>query len=182
MAIYPTWTRFTKLWKTIIYPVIRQNVNIEYLDKPTTDEEYEISTKDTIDDTKLSSIINQIQDDLISKGYDVTDWHGDDEDCDLTINGKDRYAPQIDISLFTSELDNDEILHGWDDSRFAENWNDPQDDFGFNLSYSKWIKDHGIIDNYDNIRKAPKNVQKSYCDWVRSTDYTRLWVRITYVE
>lgn len=182
MAIYPTWQRFTKLWKTAIYPVIKQNINIEYLDKPTTDEEYEISTKDIVDDIKLNDIINQLQNDLISKGYNVTNWHGDNEDCDLTINGKDRYAPQIDISLFTSELDNDEILYGWDDSRFAENWNDPQDDFGFNLSYSKWIKDHNIIDNYDNILKTPKKVQESYCDYIRSTDYTRLWVRIIYVE
>ena len=181
-AIYPTWARYIKMWKQIVYPVIAKNVDVYSWDKPSTDEEYEISTKDIIDEAKLNDIINQLQNDLISKGYDVTDWHGNDEDCDLTINGKDRYAPQIDISLFTSELDNDEILYGWDDSRFAENWNDPQDDFGFNLSYSKWIKDRGITDNYDNIRKAPEEVKKSYCDWVRSTDFTRLWISIIYAE
>jgi len=202
MAIYPTWQRYLKLWKTVIYPVIKQNIDIEYLNKPTTDEDYEISTKDTIDDAKLAGLVDKIKNALLAKDYNVVAvgeitnpykgvWYDEDEDdyeddydsdCDLTIKGKDEYAPQIDISLFTSELDDDEILYGWDDSRFAENWSDPQDDFGFNLSYSKWIKDHNIKDNYENIHKAPKTVQKSYCDWVRSTDYTRLWVRITYVE
>lgn len=203
MSIYPTWTRFTKLWKTVIYPVIRQNVNIEYFDKPTTDEEYEIATKDTIDDAKIANLVDKIKSALLAKDYNVVTageitnpydgiWEDEDDeddyeddydsDYDLIIQGKDRYAPEIDISLFTSELDNDEILYGWDDSRFAENWKDPQDDFGFNLNYSKWIKDHNIIDNYDNILKAPKEVQKSYCDWVRSTDFTRLWVRIIYAE
>jgi len=181
MAIYPTWQRFTKLWKTVIYPVIDRNVDIFYLDQPTVDEEYEVNTKDPIDDTKLNDIINQLQNELISKGYDVTDWRGESDDCDLTINGKDRYAPYIDISLFTSELDDDEILYGWDDSRWAR-WDAPQDDFGFKLEYSQWLKDHGIVDNYENIRKAPKNVQKSYCDWIKSTDDTHLWVRIEYVE
>ena len=181
MAIYPTWQRFTKMWKTIIFPIIKKNINVYSWDQPSNDEEYEITTKDIIDDAKLDNIINQIQEDLISRGYDVTNWAGK-EDSDLTVNGKDTYAPQIDITLFTSELDDDEILYSWDDSRFAENWNDPRDDFGFNLSYSKWIKDHNIKDTYDNILKAPKKVQRSYCDWVRSTDYTRLWIRIDYVE
>lgn len=179
-TIHPTWSRFLKMWKQVVYPVITKNINVYSWDQPSFDEEYEITTTDIVDNAKITSIINQIQEALISRGYNVTNWEGK-EDCDLTINGKDRYAPSIDISISVYELEDDVILD-WDDGRWTTWVDEPQDEFGFKPDYSKWIKEHGIIDTYENIRRAPSDVQESYCDWVRSTDFTRLWITITYVE
>lgn len=181
-TLYPTWNRFLKIWKTIVFPVIKQSVNVVSYDKPTTDEEYEVTTRDNVDAAKIYSILDQIQDVLISKGYDVElDKDAGLDGCDITINGKDRYDPEIGISMYIAELYDDDILYSWDDARWAD-WDEEQDDFGFKLSYSKWIKDNGIVDKYDNILKAPKKVQKSYCEWVRSVDDTRLWISIIYAE
>ena len=177
-TIYPTWNRFTKLWKTVIYPELKRNIDISSWDQPSVDEEYEVSTKDVIDDTKISILLDNLQEALIAKGYDVDYDSYDDE---IVIKGADRYAPEIRISISTFELDDDVILD-WDDSRWTTWVDEPQDDFGFNLRYSEWIKDHGIVDTYENIRRAPDDVQESYCDWIRSTDFTRLWITLTYVE
>lgn len=176
MATNPTWTRFTKMWKTIVYPVIEKNIEVEHVDHYTFDEEYEVVTKADIDTNLIYNLINQIQAALETKGYVVSNWKNK-----LTIEGRDEYDPIIDISIYEIEYDDDVYLYDWDDTRWAD-WDEPKDEFGFNLSYSTWIKEHGIKDTYDDIGKAPKNVQKSYCEYCRATDYNRLGVSIIYAE
>lgn len=177
MALYPTWERYLKLWKTVIRPVVQQNINVEYIDSATPDEEYDISTKDIIDDSLISNLSNQISEALLAKGY-IASF---DKDWNIIINGKDDWAPYIEINIFSYVEDDDTILYGGDDYRAAA-WGEPQDDFGFNLEYSNWIKERGLVDTYDDIRKAPKEIQKAYCDYCRAIDYNRLCIRITYVE
>lgn len=177
MAIYPTWSRFTKMWKNIVYPVIKKNLNIKYVDHYTSDEEYEIATLDKLNTEVIRNLVNQIQIALESKEYIVDNW-----ETKLTIKGKDYYDPIIEISLYEIEYEDEMYLYEWDDTRWAIYSNEPQDENGFTLSYSNWIKEHGIKDTYEDIRKAPKNVQDSYCEYCRATECSRLGVDIIYAE
>ena len=176
MALYPTWTRFTKMWKNIVYPVLKNNINIEYVDHYTSNEEYEIATNDDISTNVIYNLVNQIQVALETRGYIVTNWKNK-----LTIEGKGRYDPIIDISLYEVECEDYSYLYDWDDTRWAD-WNEPKDEFGFTLKYSNWIKERGIKDTYENIGKAPKKVQKSYCEYCRANEYNRLGIDIIYAE
>jgi hypothetical protein len=177
MALYPTWQRYLKLWKTVIRPIVKQNINVEYIESATPDEEYDISTKDTINNSLISNLSNQIFDALLAKDYSPSF----DKDWNIIINGKDDWAPYIEINIFSYVDDDDTILYGGDDLRGAA-WGEPQDDFGFNLKYSTWMKERGLVDNYDNIRKAPKEIQKAYCDYCRAIDFNHLCIRLDYVE
>lgn len=173
MAIYPTWNRFLKLWKTVIYPTIKQNVNVVSYDAPTPDEDYIITIDRTVDEALIINLIDKIKVALESTGYDVDKWRRKD-DADLTIQGKNRdyWAPCIDISLFKDTLEDDEIL-SWDDDR----WNDAGT--AFQESYVQWLADNNAVDKYDSIWDAPRKIQKLYCNWVRSRDENnRFSVRI----
>ena len=173
MAIYPTWQRYTKLWKTVILPDLRKYLHILSIEKYTHEEEYLLTIKEDITDQLIDNVINQIKYSLESKDYIVDKWQRSDE-SDLSIQGKDNdmWAPSIEIAVFEDELYDDEILE-WDDAR----WNDAGDDF--EASYKSWISDLGLVDKYESIWDAPKKVQRAYCDWVRANNTdNKLWVRI----
>ena len=102
---YPTWSRFINLWKTVILPVIKRNINIYSWDRLSEAEEYEITTEDTIDDIVLSNILDQIEDGLFAEGYVLSDENSGLYGCDLTIEGENSYSPKIGISVYIIEED-----------------------------------------------------------------------------
>lgn len=173
MAIYPTWNRFLKLWKTTIYPTLKQNVHIISYDKISVDEDYVITIKEPVNEALLCDIIDKIKYVLEAKGYEVDKWDRSD-DCDLTIQGKNRdlWAPSIDISIFEDDPDDDVIME-WEDER----WNDSGT--GFREDYLQWIADNNAVDNYENIWDAPNKIRKLYCEWVKANiNDNKFWVRI----
>lgn len=177
MAIYPTWNRFLKLWKTIIYPTIKQNVKVIGSERVTHDEEYLLTIDRPVDEALIIELIDKIKYALEAAGYEVDKWDRND-DSDLTIQGKnhDLWAPCVDISLYEYTLEDDLILD-WDDER----WNNAGTDF--QESYKQWLIDNNAKDNYENIWDAPRKIQKLYCEWVRSQDEgNRFYVDITPVN
>lgn len=173
MAIYPTWNRFLNLWKTVVYPVIKQNVHVIGYEQVTSDENFVITIEEPISEDLLCDIIDKIKYALEAKGYTVDKWDRH-EDCDLTIQGKNRdlWEPCIDISVFEDELD-DSLIMEWDDER----WNDAGT--GFREDYLQWLADNNVTDKYEDLWKAPRKVRELYCEWVRanSTD-NKFWVHI----
>lgn len=164
---YPTWNVFTKLWKSTILPVIKQTVDIDRIDKFTTDENYLVATTEPVDGELINRVLDNIQVALENNNFDVIRYNDPNSECDISIEGKDRnsYAPGICINVYPEELDNDDILQ-WDDARW--NSNDIMDD-SFKPSYQAWLDNLGLVDNnYDGILKAPRDIQEAYCDWFRA--------------
>lgn len=160
MALYPTWSRFLKLWKSIIYPVIKETVNVEYCSK-LYGEVYNVDVYDKLTEADSEFLISQIQSALVSKGYEVALDHDDNSDLTILSKDDDMWAPYICINIDIYEYDDDEILE-MDDQRF-NGWD-------FNPDYIDFISARGLSDNYDNIRKAPEELKIAYCDWVRHAD------------
>jgi hypothetical protein len=169
MAIYPTYQRFLKLWKSVIFPVIKKNVPVfSYFH--VCDETYTVDINTELTQYDMEALISVIQSALIAKGYEVEPNY--DYNATLTILSKDRdtFAPCIDLNINFFEYEDDEILE-MDDQRFK--------DWDFNSDYIDFISARGLSDNYDNIRKAPTKLKKAYCDWVRESDnMSHLWVEI----
>lgn len=159
---YPTWNIFTNLWKSTIFPCIKHAVSVTSVYK-TYDENRIITIEQPITDQLLDSIVANIKQALLDKNFDVTQ---DDDRWHLIIEGKNRdlYAPSIEISVYDNELDDSEILE-WDDARWAS---DIITDNAFKPSYQEWLDSRNLIDTYDNIRKAPKDIKRAYCDWFRA--------------
>lgn len=159
---YPTWNIFTKLWKSTIFPCLKNTVSITSVYR-SYDENRIVTIEQPITDQLLDTIVTNIKQALLDKNFDVTQ---DEDKWLLTIEGKNRdlYAPCIEISVYENELDDDEILE-WDDARWAS---DLISDDSFKPSYQEWLDSRNLIDNYDNIRRAPKEIKQAYCDWVRA--------------
>ena len=158
---YPTWNVYMKLWKSYILPCIKDIVTITSIER-SYDENRIITTMEPVTSKLLDNITDQISQSLKSRNFDVTQ----SRPGYLTIEGKNRddYEPFITISIYESELDDDEIME-WDDLR----WDDPLNSISFNSSYQNWLDSHNAVDSYDNIRRAPQNIKRLYCDWIRAT-------------
>lgn len=174
--MYPTWKRFTAMWKSTILPVLKSNLDIERIEKPTHDEDYILSVNNNITDSLIDQLIVEVSNAISDQGYDVEDYNGGE--ADVIVKGREDFDPEIWISIFKNELDDDEILYAWDDMR----WNsDDIFDDSFNPSYAQWLEDHNAVDNSSEIRKGTKAEKELYCDWVRSK-INEIAVMIRYVE
>ena len=172
---YPSWSVFTKLWKNTIFPVLKKNLTIESYEHVSSNEDYILSVTDVIDDRLISNLYTQVKQALEAKGFIVEQYNDE-----LIMRGKSYYSPEITIAIFKNEPDDDTILYGYDDHR----WNSPSqtfDDMTFNPSYQSWLDDRGLSDTADEISRAPKAVQRNYCDWVRSIT-NEIAIVINYAE
>lgn len=164
---YPSWSVYTKLWKSIILPTLKKTVPINNIEHYSIDEDYLVYIDDPVDDSLINTVLDNIQDALVAAQFDVTRDFSENAEFDLTIEGKDRntYAPCICINVYPEELDDDDILQ-WDDAR----WNSEDImDNSFKPSYQEWLDNLGLVDNYyDGILKAPKAIKEAYCDWFRA--------------
>lgn len=177
MAIYPTWQRYLKLWKTVVFPTLKRCLKITSYSN-VYDEIYTLNLTDKLSQPELDLLIAELKRALEEKGYNVSSEGM--EDCDLVLEGKngDWWAPCITISVCNYEWEDDEILEWEDTLRWAS---DRIDEVNFKPSYVKFLEERNLVDNikYDKLRSAPRKLQKAYCDWVRSEDREgHLWVEI----